>query len=81
MKGKWADCATVTENGTISVQQVFESWPGMRYMVRFSSIFGRLLLGCEDDRLKSRGYLLTQEPVLLEVIQNIARIANGGWGQ
>lgn len=54
MKGKWADCATVTENGTISVQQVFESWPGMRYMVRVSSIFGRLLLWCEDDRLKSR---------------------------
>lgn len=33
MEGKWADCATTTENGTISVQQVFESWPSIAFMV------------------------------------------------
>ncbi|CDZ97192.1 Translational repressor Pumilio/PUF3 and related RNA-binding proteins (Puf superfamily) [Phaffia rhodozyma] len=52
MRGNWTECATSTENGTISVQQVFETWPAPTYM----------------------------EPVFVEIMENISRIANGGWG-
>lgn len=43
MTGKWAECATGTENGTISVQQVFETWPSLEHMVSQSRSVGPTL--------------------------------------